>query len=325
MTTLDEIKDTLWLYSTSETHSWTLNQAHAELREYGDAVIDGLIWGLQQPDRNLNMLVLGLFEFFPDASRAFSAIQACISNDTDRLARLTAMSTLHKLGDTSDELIRLLTPRLDSEDVFERLKAAGNLWRINRSEKALAILKEGDPYDMAQDYLDEIEFPIREELPEDREAIHRLHQKAFGGDAEADLVDALRDDGHSEVSMVVTSDEQVIGHILFSRVSIVTEKGTVNALSLAPMAIHPDFQRRGIGTRLLYAGLDRCEKLRHRIVLVLGHPEFYGQFAFSAKLAQQIESPFGGGEAWMAMELVENALRNVVGRVEFSPPFMALL
>ncbi|WP_437193310.1 GNAT family N-acetyltransferase [Planctomicrobium sp. SH527] len=103
-----------------------------------------------------------------------------------------------------------------------------------------------------------------------------------------------------------------------------TEKGTVNALSLAPMTIHPDFQRRGIGTRLLYAGLDRCEKLGHGIVLVLGHPEFYGQFAFSAKLARQIESPFGGGDAWMAMELVENAMRNVVGRVEFSPPFAAL-
>jgi len=177
---------------------------------------------------------------------------------------------------------------------------------------------------MAQDDLNEVEFPIREELPEDREAIRRINQEAFGGDAEADLVDALRDDGYSEVSMVVTSDGQAIGHILFSRVSIVTEKGTVNALSLAPMAIHPNFRRRGIGTRLLYAGLDRCEKLGHRIVLVLGHPEFYGQFAFSVKLAEQIESPFGGGEAWMAMELVENAMRNVVGRVEFSPPFAAL-
>jgi len=324
MTTLDEIKDTLWLYATDETHSWTFNWAFAELRGYGDEVIDGLIWGLQQPDRNLNMLVLRLFEFFPDASRAFSAIRACISDDTDRLVRLAAMSSLHDLGDVSEDLIQLLTPRIDSEDFVERVTAAGNLWRINRSEKALAILQERDPYNMAQDYLNEVEFPIREELPEDREAIRRLNQEAFGGDAEADLVDALRDNGYSEVSMAVTSDGQVIGHILFSRVSILTERGTVEALSLAPMAIHPDFQRRGIGTRLLYAGLDRCEKLGHRIVLVLGHPEFYGQFAFSAKLAQQIESPFGGGDAWMAMELVENAMRNVVGRVEFSPPFAAL-
>ncbi|WP_437193395.1 GNAT family N-acetyltransferase [Planctomicrobium sp. SH527] len=177
---------------------------------------------------------------------------------------------------------------------------------------------------MAQDYLDEVEFAILVKLPEDREAIRRLRAEAFAGSVEADLVDALRDDDYSEVSTVVTSDGPIIGHILFSRVSIVTEDRTVEALSLAPMAVHPDFQRRGIGTRLLYAGLRRCEKLGHRIVLVLGHPEFYGQFAFSAKLAQQIESPFGGGDAWMAMELVENAMRKVVGRVEFSPPFMAL-
>jgi len=199
MTTLDEIKDTLWLYSTDETHNWTFNWAHAELREYGDEIIDGLIWGLQQPDRNLNMLVLGLFEFSPDASRALPVIRAYISDETDRLVRITAMSTLHKLGDTSEDLIQLLTPRLDSEDVFERLTAAGNQWRINRSEKALVILQQeaaGDYVnDMAQDYLDEVEFPIREELPEDRKTIHRLHQETFGGDAEAELVDFLHADG----------------------------------------------------------------------------------------------------------------------------------
>ncbi|WP_437193311.1 GNAT family N-acetyltransferase [Planctomicrobium sp. SH527] len=211
MTTFDELKDTFWLYSTDETHNWTFNWAFAELRGYGDEVIDGLIWGLQQPDRNLNMLVLGLFEFFPDASRAFPATRACISNDTDRLVRLTAMSTLHNLRDTSENLIRLLTSRLDSEDFVERVTAAGNLWRINRFPKALAILQEGDPYNMAQDYLDEVEFPIRDELPEDRAAVRRLNQDAFGGDAEADLVDALRDDGYTEVPMVVTSDQQIIG------------------------------------------------------------------------------------------------------------------
>lgn len=114
MTPLDEIKDTLWLYSTDETHNWTFNWAFAELREYGDAVIDGLTWGLQQPNRNLNTLVLSLFEFFPDASKAFPVIRACISDETDRLVRLTAMSMLHNLRDVSEDLIQRLPPRLDS-------------------------------------------------------------------------------------------------------------------------------------------------------------------------------------------------------------------
>ena len=79
-----------------------------------------------------------------------------------------------------------------------------------------------------------------------------------------------------------------------------------------------------IGTRLLWAGLDACRKRGHRIVLVLGHPKFYSEFGFSAELPQRIESPFGGGEAWMALEFVHGVLVGVEGRVEYSPPFGAL-
>jgi putative acetyltransferase len=114
---------------------------------------------------------------------------------------------------------------------------------------------------------------------------------------------------------------RVVGHILFSRVSIVTDSGTVDALSLAPMAVMPGDQRQGIGTRLVESGLDACRELGHRIVIVLGHPEFYRRFGFSADLARNLESPFGGGEAWMALELVPGALAGISGRVEYPAPF----
>jgi putative acetyltransferase len=87
------------------------------------------------------------------------------------------------------------------------------------------------------------------------------------------------------------------------------------------MAVLPDFQRRGIGSKLVEAGLEACRKQGHKIVVVLGHPDFYPRFGFSAELAQPLKSPFGGGEAWMAMELVPGALEGVVGRVEYPPPF----
>jgi putative acetyltransferase len=332
MMTLDEIKGTLWLYATHVQHPWQTHEAYANLKDGGKLVIDGLIWGLQQGGVDMKVLVLSLLQqFFADAKRVLPAVRALISDAEHRLVRVTAINTAHVMGDTSDDLIPLLTPRLASEDDFERIFSAGNLWRICRSEDAYVVLrrdtaqKDSPMAEIAQGCFDDVEFPIRPEAAEDRDAIRLVHQAAFGGNAEADLVDALREGGFVELSLVVETDGEVIGHILFSRVAIVTKVGTVDALSLAPMAVVPEHQRKGIGTRLLWEGIAACTKLGHRIVLVLGHPEFYSEFGFSAELAQHIESPFGGGEAWMAQELWPDSLKGVEGRVEFSPPFMALL
>lgn len=164
---------------------------------------------------------------------------------------------------------------------------------------------------------------IRPETGQDQKAIWSVNQAAFGGDAEANLVDALRDGGFAEVSLVAEVDGEIVGHILFSRVAIVTNVGTVDALSLAPMAVLPSHQRQGIGNRLVEAGLEACREAGHRIVVVLGHPEFYPRFGFSAELARPLESPFGGGEAWMALELLPGSLAGVEGQVQFSVPFRA--
>ena len=162
---------------------------------------------------------------------------------------------------------------------------------------------------------------IRPEIAEDQQAIRHVNQQAFGSSDEANLVDALREGGFVEVSLVAETDGQVVGHILFSRVAIITTSGAVDAQSLAPMAVIPDCQRQGIGSKLVEAGLEACRERGHKIVVVLGHPEFYPRFGFSAELARRLESPFGGGEAWMALELVPGAFEGVQGRVEFSPPF----
>ena len=164
---------------------------------------------------------------------------------------------------------------------------------------------------------------IRPEILADREAICEVNRLAFGQDAEARLVDALRDGGFVRLSLVAEIDGQIVAHILFSRLPIVTETGVVEALSLAPMAVLPAHQRQGIGSRLMQAGLHACEAAGHRIVIVLGHAGFYPRFGFSAKLAEPITSPFSGGESWMAIELTPGALQGVRGTVEYPPPFAA--
>jgi len=166
---------------------------------------------------------------------------------------------------------------------------------------------------------------IRPETEADHEAIRHVNQLAFGQYEEARLVDALRDGGYVRVSLDAERTGQIVGHILFSDLPILTESRTVPALALAPMAVLPAFQRQGIGSALVRRGLDECRQQGHRIVVVLGHAHFYPRFGFSPKLATHLESPFSGSESFMAVELVTGALDGVKGRVQYPPPFGAWL
>src|ERR1700690_1533670 len=91
----------------------------------------------------------------------------------------------------------------------------------------------------------------RVEDSEDRLAIRTIHEAAFGRRHEADLVEALRAAGVVLVSLVAGIDTRIVGHILFSRMSIETASGSVRAAALAPMAVFPGYRRRGVGARLI--------------------------------------------------------------------------
>lgn len=177
------------------------------------------------------------------------------------------------------------------------------------------------PVVKCQGYEAKTALMIRPESIADHEAIRQVNRFAFAQDAEARLVDALRNGGYVRVSLVAESAGQIVGHILLSAVPITTEAGPVPALALAPMAVLPALQRQGIGSALIRHGLEACREHRHRIVIVLGYPEYYPRFGFSAKLAEPLSSPFGGGEAFMALELAPGALAGVVGKVQYPPPF----
>jgi len=161
---------------------------------------------------------------------------------------------------------------------------------------------------------------IREETMTDQAAIREVNRLAFDRDDEACLVDALRDGGYVRVSLVAEVEGEVVGHILFTDLPIDVEGEIVGALALAPMAVVPSHQGHGIGSMLIQEGLRACAEAGHRIVVVLGHPEFYPRFGFSTKRAEPLESPFSG-EAFMALELVPGALDGVEGKVRYPPPF----
>jgi putative acetyltransferase len=162
---------------------------------------------------------------------------------------------------------------------------------------------------------------IRPETSADHKAIRHVNRVAFGQDAEARLMDALRDGGYIRVSLVAEQDGQVVGHILFSDLPIINEAGTVPALALAPMAVLPEFQNQGIGSALVRRGLEVCKEQGHRIVVVVGHPQFYPRFGFSSEMAAHLDSPFSGKESFMAVELVLGALKGVAGRAVYPLPF----
>jgi putative acetyltransferase len=164
---------------------------------------------------------------------------------------------------------------------------------------------------------------LRPEQPPDHDAIRDVNRLAFGQEDEARLVDALREGGYARVSLVAELDGLVVGHVLFSDLPIVTEAGKVEALALAPLAVLPSHQNRGVGSTLVREGLRVCRVRGHRIVIVLGHPGFYHRFGFSAGLAEPLRSTYSG-ESYMALELVPGALDGVEGEVRYPPPFGGL-
>lgn len=165
---------------------------------------------------------------------------------------------------------------------------------------------------------------IRQQTAEDDLAVYRVNAQAFGRDVEARLVEGLRanPDYVPELSLVAEVGGEIVGHILFSPISIEVAKEAIPAISLAPLAVLPEHQNMGIGSALVMRGLEACCSLGHRIVIVLGHPNYYPRFGFSTELAKELACPFGeAGDAWMAIELQLGALRGVRGKVHYPKQF----
>jgi putative acetyltransferase len=161
---------------------------------------------------------------------------------------------------------------------------------------------------------------VRREGADDTSAVRAVNETAFGRTDEAELVDRLRNEGAVLASFVAEQDGRITGHILFSRTLIETADDSVPSVALAPMAVSPPHQRRGIGSQLVRFGLQSLLTRGERSVLVLGHPHFYQQFGFSTDRARTLATPFPP-HAFMALELVTGALDGVRGGVRYPAAF----
>ena len=121
---------------------------------------------------------------------------------------------------------------------------------------------------------------IRRETTEDIAAIRYVNEQAFGQNEEAELVEKLRNRAALSLSLIAVQKNEIVGHIAFSPVVIESERSSFEAITLAPIAVLPEYQRQGIGGQLARAGLEECRNLGHEIVVVLGHPTYYPRFGF---------------------------------------------
>ncbi|MFO1377062.1 MAG: N-acetyltransferase [Steroidobacteraceae bacterium] len=153
----------------------------------------------------------------------------------------------------------------------------------------------------------------------DLDATLGVERAAFGQEDEAELVIALLQDltARPHLSLLGLVDDRPVGHVLFTPVSIAGAATTCSAAILAPLAVHPDFQRQGIGGTLIEDGARRLAASGVRLVFVLGHPAYYMRFGFSPALKSGLVPPYPvfPQEAWMVRPLDPNILGTVSGRV----------
>lgn len=145
---------------------------------------------------------------------------------------------------------------------------------------------------------------VREERPDDRAAVRRVEEAAFGRPDEADIVDALRDDPAWALSLVAEVEGAIVGHLVFSRGD--------RAMTLGPLAVAPEHQRSGVGAALMDAGLERVDEP----VVLLGHVDYYTRFGFRPAGPEGITNQWGIEDpAWMVRGELEPGL------VRYPPAF----
>ncbi|QCR33483.1 GNAT family N-acetyltransferase [Lysinibacillus sp. SGAir0095] len=171
---------------------------------------------------------------------------------------------------------------------------------------------------------------IRKELTKEYNTTEKVVKKAFLNEEYSDkkehlLVSRIRksDSFIPELSLLaIDQDNEIVGHILLSKITIVNDDKTVDSLALAPVSVIPEHQKKGIGSQLIHAALKKAKEIGYHSVIVLGHKNYYPKFGFKQASLWNIQAPFDvPDEVFMALELTENSLENVQGVVHYSNAF----
>lgn len=169
---------------------------------------------------------------------------------------------------------------------------------------------------------------IRQEQKNDYRKTEEVVKEAFSHEEfsdkkEHELVKRIREcDAFVPVLSIVAVDEDIVGHIMLSKITIEKDGVSVDSLALAPVSVDPSHQKKGIGGKLIAAALEKAKELGYGSVVVLGHPEYYPKFGFKKASEWNIKAPFEvPDEVFMAMELRGDALQGVEGIVQYSSAF----
>jgi len=164
---------------------------------------------------------------------------------------------------------------------------------------------------------------IRDERSADAAAIRAVLEAAFPQSVEADLVDKLRLACAERVSLVAVEDDRVVGHILFTPATIERPEGPLVGYGLAPMAVLPEFQNRGIGSALVRAGIERLRRSRCPFVIVVGHAEYYPRFGFVRASTHGVRCQWDGvpDDAFMVLILEASIASQVAGLAKYRREF----
>ena len=174
-----------------------------------------------------------------------------------------------------------------------------------------------------------MEINIREELEKDYEVVERLTEEAFKNAVHSDgtehlLVNRLRksDDFIKELSLVAEDNGKVIAHLMLTKAKINNGDMSVETLALAPVSVIPEYQGKGIGSKLINVALESARRLGYKSVIVLGHDKYYPKFGFVPASKYEIKAPFDvPDEAFMVKELNDGSLIGVSGIVEYAKEF----
>jgi putative acetyltransferase len=162
---------------------------------------------------------------------------------------------------------------------------------------------------------------VRTEEPADVEVIHSLHQSAFPTEAEARLVDRLREDRKLAISLIAEVRGRVVGHVAFSPVSVDPQGSVNHGLGLGPVAVLPEWQGKGIGEKLITRGIEDCRRDGHSFIVVLGEPEYYKRFGFRRASLFGLGNEYGVDDPFMVLELRLDGLPKAPGTVRYVKVF----
>jgi putative acetyltransferase len=167
-----------------------------------------------------------------------------------------------------------------------------------------------------------VSVEIRPAEASDAAAIRAVHLAAFPDATEADLVERLEQDGDVVLSLVAVEGNRIVGHVLTSRMTAEGDGRTFRAVGLAPVAVLPDRQTAGIGSRLIRDALERLRARGEELVFLVGEPGFYRRFGFTAETAAPFASPYAG-RYFMALALGDVEIP-AVGRADYAQAFAGL-